>query len=159
MFKSNLEMCWNIKVNFADPCNTVADHQGAADPRLKTPVLRCCSCYDLVSCLSMRATWTWKAAYRCWQGLNLRGETPMDFKSIALTTRPQQHEEDCFFNTFQDNVSTRVWECKWKCWAKDYCDGWESNPGQLLGRQLCLPLYHHRHKTTGIWLPELDKFG
>ncbi len=24
------------------------------------------------------------------------------------------------------------------------CDGRESNPGQLLGRQLCLPLYHHR---------------
>ena len=110
-------------------------------------LLRCCSCYDLVSCLPMRATWTWKAAYRCWQGLNLRGETPMDFKSIALTTRPQKPEEDCFFNTFQDNVSTRVWDCKWMYWAKDYCNGWESTPGQLLGRQLCLPLYHHRHKT------------
>ena len=24
------------------------------------------------------------------------------------------------------------------------CDGRESNPGQLLGRQLCSPLYHHR---------------
>ena len=26
------------------------------------------------------------------------------------------------------------------------CDGRESNPGQLLGRQLCSPLYHHRTK-------------
>ena len=26
----------------------------------------------------------------------------------------------------------------------DACDGRESNPGQLLGRQLCSPLYHHR---------------
>ena len=27
---------------------------------------------------------------RCRQDLNLRGETPLDFKSNALTTRPQQ---------------------------------------------------------------------
>ena len=26
----------------------------------------------------------------------------------------------------------------------DYCVGRESNPGQLLGRQLCSPLYHRR---------------
>ena len=26
--------------------------------------------------------------YRCQQDLNLRGQSPMDFKSIALTTRP-----------------------------------------------------------------------
>ena len=39
-------------------------------------------------------------AYRCWQGLNLRGETPMDFKSIALTTRPQQPERDSFLHFF-----------------------------------------------------------
>ena len=30
-----------------------------------------------------------KTITRSWQDLNLRGETPMDFKSIALTTRPQ----------------------------------------------------------------------
>lgn len=28
--------------------------------------------------------------YRCEQGSNLRGETPLDFKSNALTTRPSQ---------------------------------------------------------------------
>ena len=28
--------------------------------------------------------------------------------------------------------------------SKLTCDGRESNPGQLLGRQLCSPLYHHR---------------
>ena len=27
---------------------------------------------------------------------------------------------------------------------KMICDGRESNPGQLLGRQLCSPLYQHR---------------
>ena len=31
-----------------------------------------------------------------------------------------------------------------------FCDGRESNPGQLLGRQLCSPLYHHRMKTAGM---------
>ena len=29
-------------------------------------------------------------SHRCEQGLNLRGETPLDFKSNALTTRPSQ---------------------------------------------------------------------
>ena len=28
---------------------------------------------------------------RCEQGSNLRGETPLDFESNALTTRPSQH--------------------------------------------------------------------
>ena len=31
------------------------------------------------------------------------------------------------------------------------CDGRESNPGQLLGRQLCSPLYHQRFVITR-WL-------
>ena len=37
---------------------------------------------------------------RCRQDLNLRGETPLDFKSNALTTRPQQlirHILEVFF--------------------------------------------------------------
>ena len=36
--------------------------------------------------------WTYKdnEPPRCEQGLNLRGETPLDFKSNALTTRPSQ---------------------------------------------------------------------
>ena len=42
MFKSNLEMCWNVKVNFADPCNTVADHQGIYN------MWRCLKKYSLV---------------------------------------------------------------------------------------------------------------
>ena len=32
----------------------------------------------------------------------------------------------------------------WNCKQNFYCDGRESNPGQLLGRQLCSPLYHRR---------------
>ena len=37
----------------------------------------------------------WTFIYRSRQDSNLRGETPMDFKSIALTTRPRlpsQHD-------------------------------------------------------------------
>ena len=32
-----------------------------------------------------------------------------------------------------------------------YCVGWESNPGQLLGRQLCSPLYHQRLISCRFW--------
>ena len=32
-----------------------------------------------------------KIDYRCEQDSNLRGGTPLDFKSNALTTRPSQH--------------------------------------------------------------------
>ena len=31
---------------------------------------------------------------------------------------------------------------------KAACVGRESNPGQLLGRQLCSPLYHQRYRDT-----------
>ena len=48
----------------------------------------------------------------------------------------------------------KITKQKWKCVGR------ESNPGQLLGRQLCSPLYHRRHATrtkisTGILLAEL----
>ena len=33
---------------------------------------------------------SWYEKERCLQDLNLRGETPLDFKSNALTTRPKQ---------------------------------------------------------------------
>ena len=36
------------------------------------------------------------ARHRCEQGSNLRGETPLDFKSNALTTRPSQLELSSF---------------------------------------------------------------
>lgn len=39
----------------------------------------------------------YKKFFRCEQGSNLRGETPLDFKSNALTTRPsQQLRKSCF---------------------------------------------------------------
>ena len=31
--------------------------------------------------------------FRSWQGSNLRGQSPLDFKSNALTTRPQLHNQ------------------------------------------------------------------
>ena len=36
-----------------------------------------------------------------------------------------------------------------KTWAR--CVGRESNPGQLLGRQLCSPLYHQRCDNPRLW--------
>ena len=41
---------------------------------------------------------------RSWQGSNLRGQCPMDFKSNALTTRPQL-----------------LWECHWKYFSIMKC--------------------------------------
>lgn len=42
------------------------------------------------------------------------------------------------------------------------CDGRESNPDQLLGRQLCLPLHHHRtlgfHSTTHRDLMQTNRY-
>ena len=47
----------------------------------------------LVTCLSnKKIDWKYCKKVRCRQDLNLRGETPLDFKSNALTTRPQQLE-------------------------------------------------------------------
>ena len=45
------------------------------------------------------------------------------------------------FSRFLSDLNGRSREVKMQ---KPYCDGRESNPGQLLGRQLCSPLYHHR---------------
>ena len=38
---------------------------------------------------------------RCLQDLNLRGETPLDFKSNALTTRPKQLAEMAGFIKYE----------------------------------------------------------
>ena len=47
-----------------------------------------------------------KIKKRCEQGSNLRGETPLDFKSNALTTRPSQHVElECNFSIINISVS------------------------------------------------------
>ena len=37
-----------------------------------------------------------------------------------------------------------------KCEIKKKCDGRESNPDQLLGRQLCSPLHHHRTQCSDL---------
>ena len=41
-------------------------------------------------CLSRNKIGSEVKKERCLQDLNLRGETPLDFKSNALTTRPKQ---------------------------------------------------------------------
>ena len=43
-----------------------------------------------ILCLSRFKTGSYVKKERCLQDLNLRGETPLDFKSNALTTRPKQ---------------------------------------------------------------------
>ena len=47
------------------------------------------------------------------QGLNLRGQSPIDFKSISLTTRTRCHGQN-----------------------------WESNPGPLAPKARIIPLDH-----------------
>ena len=49
---------------------------------------RCCS--YIVRWIIFRNVYGCVKSFRCEQGSNLRGETPLDFKSNALTTRPSQ---------------------------------------------------------------------
>jgi hypothetical protein len=44
----------------------------------------------------------------------------------------------CALSKFGEGTKITIKEQKY------YCVGRESNPGQLLGRQLCSPLYHRR---------------
>ena len=57
--------------------------------------------------------------FRSWQGSNLRGQSPLDFKSNALTTRPQ----------LLDNYEATK---KWRCGG--------SNPGPFTCKANALPL-------------------
>ena len=56
------------------------------------------------------------------------------------------------FPAFPRRVALEDWGRKQKCGEKEEqsCVGRESNPGQLLGRQLCSPLYHQRW-MKGSW--------
>ena len=45
---------------------------------------------------------------RCLQDLNLRGETPLDFKSNALTTRPKQLANLADFIKYESNFVTQL---------------------------------------------------
>ena len=55
------------------------------------------------------------------------------FKSIVMIIILNKSENKSSFSTLQNKKSKKV-----------RCVGRESNPGQLLGRQLCSPLYHRR---------------
>ncbi|MEQ2184505.1 hypothetical protein GOODEAATRI_008611, partial [Goodea atripinnis] len=51
---------------------------------------------EVTSCESVslvRSQGSGSNQHRCEQDLNLRGETPLDFKSNALTTRPSQLDD------------------------------------------------------------------
>ena len=60
---------------------------------------------------------------RSWQGSNLRGQSPLDFKSNALTTRPQLPRLIPALNTEQK---------EWRCGG--------SNPGPFTCKANALPL-------------------
>ena len=62
----------------------------------------------------------WKKYLRSWQGSNLRGQSPLDFKSNALTTRPQLQ---CY-----QIVTKSMWRCG------------GSNPGPFTCKANALPL-------------------
>src|SRR4029434_1701728 len=48
-----------------------------------------------ILCLKGKIKISNKSEIRCEQGSNLRGETPLDFESHALTSRPSQLRELC----------------------------------------------------------------
>ena len=70
--------------------------------------------------------------FRSWQGSNLRGQSPLDFKSNALTTRPQLHQ--CERQIVK--LACLVWmsskKYKWRCGG--------SNPGPFTCKANALPL-------------------
>ena len=68
--------------------------------------------FDWFACFSWK---TLKESLRCEQGSNLRGETPLDFESNALTSRPSQHS-GCFSPGFEE-VSL-LWNGNKYCWQK-----------------------------------------
>ena len=49
--------------------------------------------YTRISICMSSSRWPCSKTVRCRQGSNLCGQSPMDFKSIALTTRPRQPHE------------------------------------------------------------------
>ena len=69
--------------------------------------------------------------YRSWQGSNLRGQSPLDFKSNALTTRPQ------LLATVSDTFPRKT---VWRCGG--------SNPGPFTCKANALPL---SYIPTCIW--------
>ena len=62
-------------------------------------------------------------------------------------------------NTKPPNISTfRLQSCSLNKTKECHCVGRESNPGQLLGRQLCSPLYHRR-SDIGLQLKKMLIFS
>ena len=59
-----------------------------------------------ILCLSRFKTGSYVKKERCLQDLNLRGETPLDFKSNALTTRPKQLAYSLNFFLFEATYGT-----------------------------------------------------
>ena len=59
--------------------------------RLASSLVRARDTINLVLLFQNVAAHLQKILIRCEQDLNLRGETPLDFESNALTARPSQH--------------------------------------------------------------------
>lgn len=51
---------------------------------------------------------------RCWQDSNLRGKIPMDFESIALTTRPQQLAKCTQVMSIENTVKSSRARVRWR---------------------------------------------
>ena len=51
---------------------------------------------------------------RCWQDSNLRGKIPMDFESIALTTRPQQLAKFTQVMSIEKSVKSSRTRVRWR---------------------------------------------
>ena len=97
---------------------------------------------------------------------------PSDYETDALPTALRRHCRDVVFskiNTyfmliywvekafkqFIDNNNNYNFDLKNE--KKSQCVSRESNPGQLLGRQLCSPLYHWRLIYSGVGAEKVKK--
>ena len=97
---------------------------------------------------------------RCLQDLNLRGETPLDFKSNALTTRPQQLNNDGHYVEFEKSLVGH--DAQWTSFVssqyKVFCLA-VSTHGRSTARVIHCPIFSGREvdKVSLKWLNKKDE--
>ena len=73
-----------------------------------------------------------------------RTKEPLQLTFVCLSCK-KKNTKKTLNNMKKRSISGfGFYSCSLNQTRKDYCVGRESNPGQLLGRQLCSPLYHRR---------------
>ena len=97
---------------------------------------------------------------RSWQGSNLRGQSPLDFKSNALTTRPQQLNNDGHYVEFEKSLVGH--DAQWTSFVssqyKVFCLA-VSTHGRSTARVIHCPIFSGREvdKVSLKWLNKKDE--